>query len=377
MADSKKEIAEPEKKKVESTTPSSPKKEKREKQPWENAEGIKEVADILLGNNGLKVREGVELGKRVHYFKGSKLTEFLLTNESSAKARPKVDDKKEAHRVGKMLLKFQLIHKSERNKENKKLLNPLTGNQDWDDKAYYTWIYQGSQTFNHFMTGLLIISFLAVTCFPIWPKWMKVAIWYCSVTILIIFFIISVIRLIVAAIFWIFGVEFWILPRLFDESITFAQSFVPLYSYEKVSSEDSWYYRLGLAVSFISFTVWMMNQPSEFDEFMMASRKFTDDLYSGNLLPDRSQQSKDNIDKVKIPDLDELMAEQEENPFPDEQSEEDLVDKFMEEKFFSGDKVNEEEDEDGVDEDKEEDDSGKGEGSAEGADEDGEARGDK
>ena len=131
MADSKKEIAEPEKKKVESTTPSSPKKEKREvrslsefllfahhvshkhflraqqKQPWENAEGIKEVADILLGNNGLKVREGVELGKRVHYFKGSKLTEFLLTNESSAKARPKVDDKKEAHRVGKMLLKFQ------------------------------------------------------------------------------------------------------------------------------------------------------------------------------------------------------------------------------------------------------------------------------
>jgi hypothetical protein len=73
--------------------------------------------------------------------------------------------------------------------------------QDWDDKAIYTWMYQGSQTFNHLMTGLLIISFLAVTCFPIWPKWMKVAIWYCSVTILIIFFIISVIRLVVAVSF--------------------------------------------------------------------------------------------------------------------------------------------------------------------------------
>ena len=218
----------------------SPRKSpKAEKAPWETADGIKEVADLLLGNNGLKIREGVELGKRVHYFKGikdfgaafvanvsdkmyavlcvgAKLTEFLLTNDSKASARPDVSEKKDAHKVGKMLLKHQcvlsveifswplltpisyrLIHKSDRNPENKKLLSP-NGNQDWDDKAYYTWIYQGSQTFNHFMTGLLIISFLAVTCFPIWPKWMKVAIWYCSVTILIIFFIISVIRLIVA-----------------------------------------------------------------------------------------------------------------------------------------------------------------------------------
>ena len=125
----------------------------------------------------------------------------------------------------------------------------------------------------------------------------------------------------VQAIFWVFGVEFWILPRLFDESITFAQSFVPLYSYEKVTS-DHFYDRVALVVAFISFTVWMANQPSEFDEFIMASRKFTDDLYSGNLLPDRSQQSRDNIDKVKIPDLDDLMKESEENPFPDEKTEE-------------------------------------------------------
>lgn len=317
-----------------SAAPVSPRKSpKAEKLPWETEKGIKEVADMLLGSNGLKVREGVELGKRVTYFKGSKLTEFLLTNESKAGCRPEVSEKKDAHKVGKMLLKHQLIHKSDRNPDNKKLLSP-SRIQDWDDKAIYTWMYQGSQTFNHLMTGLLIISFLAVTCFPIWPKWMKVAIWYCSVTILIIFFIISVIRLVVAAIFWVFGVEFWILPRLFDESITFAQSFVPLYSYEKVA-EDQFWTRISMAVAFVSFTVWMANQPSEFDEFIMASRKFTDDLYSGNLLPDRSQNSRDNIDKVNIPDLDDLMKDSEENPFPDDPTEEELVDKFMDEKFFN------------------------------------------
>jgi translocation protein SEC62 len=90
-----------------------------------------------------------------------------------------------------------------------------------------------------------------------------------------------------------------------------------------------------MAVAFVSFTVWMANQPSEFDEFIMASRKFTDDLYSGNLLPDRSQNSRDNIDKVNIPDLDDLMKDSEENPFPDDPTEEELVDKFMDEKFFN------------------------------------------
>jgi hypothetical protein len=40
---------------------------------------------------------------------GSKLTEFLLTNESKAGCRPEVSEKKDAHKVGKMLLKHQCV----------------------------------------------------------------------------------------------------------------------------------------------------------------------------------------------------------------------------------------------------------------------------
>ena len=94
--------------------------------------------------------------------------------------------------------------------------------------------------------------------------------------------------MIVFLIFWIFGVEFWILPRLYDESITFAQSFVPLYTYEKLE-EGQELYRLGLLAMTAFFVYWAASQPSEFDEFLLASRKFTDDLYSGNLLPERAQ----------------------------------------------------------------------------------------
>ena len=43
---------------------------------------------------------------------------------------------------------------------------------------------------------------------------------------------------------------------------------------------------------------------------MIKSQKsFLDDLYSGNLLTDMSQQSKDDIDKPKIKSLDDLLQE--------------------------------------------------------------------
>ena len=52
-------------------------------------------------------------------------------------------------------------------------------------------------------------------------------------------------------------------------------------------------------------------------------------------MPERSQQEKDDIDKVKMPSLDELMREQEENLFESGEDEDEIVDRFMEEKFFS------------------------------------------
>jgi translocation protein SEC62 len=317
---------------------------------WETEEGMKKVADALRGTNGVKIRQGVELGKRIEFFKGEKLITWLLESENPK--RPDIDDRKEATRLARLLLRNQFFHRSEKSEDNKKMLRP-TKAQEWDDKGYYTWMYEGSKTFSHFMTGALIVTFLACTCFPIWPKWMKVAIWYCSVTLLIIFFIISVIRMIVFLIFWIFGVEFWILPRLYDESITFAQSFVPLYTYEKLE-EGQELYRLGLLAMTAFFVYWVASQPSEFDEFLLASRKFTDDLYSGNLLPERAQAEKDDIDKVVIPDLDDLLNEQDDGE-GGPVDEEDVVSKFMDEKFFSEDGKDEDEDDNG-EEDKADDD---------------------
>lgn len=42
---------------------------------------------------------------------------------------------------------------------------------------------------------------------------------------------------------------------------------------------------------------------------MKSNRQFVDDLYEGNLLADMSQQAKDDIDKIKIPTIDDLLSD--------------------------------------------------------------------
>ena len=61
---------------------------------------------------------------------------------------------------------------------------------------------------------------------------------------------------------------------------------------------------------FVAFCVWVYQQPTEFDEYVQAQKDFLDDLYSGALLNDMSQQDIENIDRV-IP-LEELLQMEEE-----------------------------------------------------------------
>lgn len=59
----------------------------------------------------------------------------------------------------------------------------------------------------------------------------------------------------------------------------------------------SGYYRVGLIIAFAMFIAWVMSQPTDFDTFVEGQKTFVDDLYSGNLLTDFSQASKDRMDR--------------------------------------------------------------------------------
>lgn len=183
------------------------------------------------------------------------------------------------------------------------------------------------------MSAALIVGFLFCVCFPIWPQFLRVFVWYMSVTFTLFIFGLITARALLFFFIWILGYEFWFLPNLFDESLGFFDSFKPTYSFE-ATKPGQLPYRLGIAVAFFSFCWWAVTQPSEFDGFVAAQGDFIKDLYAGTLLSDVSQADKDNIDKPKMQSLDDLLksldAEDEENEnFREEEDEEVKIDSLL------------------------------------------------
>jgi len=93
-------------------------------------------------------------------------------------------------------------------------------------------------------------------------------------------------------------------------------------------------YRAGIAVAFFSFSYWAVTQPSEFDGFVAAQGDFIKDLYAGTLLSDMSQNDKENIDKPKMPSLEDLLKnldsdDEEEKAKTEEESIDALFDNLM------------------------------------------------
>lgn len=161
-------------------------------------------------------------------------------------------------------------------------------------------------------TGAIIAVVIGFTLLPIWPEFAKKILWYCSVTFLIATLAFCLIRFLLFLFMWLLGYEFWIFPRLFDESLSFQDSFKPIYSFDK-GTPGQGYYRVGVVVLIIGFVYWACTQPTEFDGFIKAQRDFIDDIYSGNLLADVAQEHKDNIDRTRrVPNIEDLLREMEE-----------------------------------------------------------------
>ena len=202
---------------------------------------------------------------------------------------------------------------------------------------------------SHLMTTLLILGFIACVCFPIWPTFLRLWVWYLSVTFLLFVFGLITARALLFLFVWMAGYECWFLPNLFDETLGFVESFQPVFSFEP-TMPGQLPYRLGVAIAFFSFCYWAVTQPSEFDGFVTAQGDFLKDLYAGTLLSDMSQEEKENIDKPKMQSLDDLLKslEQEDdegkdNLFDEDLDEEDKLDSLLDNLVDNEEDVHEEE----------------------------------
>lgn len=302
--------------------------EEDEEEFYEDVENLKKLCNFLRSNEGPPVREAVEMEKRVHYLKGEKLVNFLVEPKKGTKwpkDLPRFESRPEAIAVCKELCRYQFIHRSEKRGKGELAVSRV---RDFDESGYFTWIYEGDKTFSHMMTTVLIIGFLCCTCFPIWPQFLKIFVWYMSVTLLIFLFFLITARGFAFLCIWILGYDFWFLPNLFDESLGFVDSFKPVIHFEK-TKDGQLLYRLAIGVGFFSFCYWAVTQPSEFDGFKAAQVDFIKDLYAGTLLSDMSQSEKENIDKPKMPTLDDILKMESEDSEDVALTEEEEVDSLL------------------------------------------------
>lgn len=312
---------------------------------YESEENLMKLCDFLRSNEGPAVREAVEMDKRVTYLKGEKLVSYMLEPRKDAKwpkKLPRIQSRQEAIAICKELCRIQFIHRSE--KQGKGQLT-MSRNRDFDETAYFTWIYEGNQAFSHMMTGVLIAGFLFCTCFPIWPTFLKVFVWYLSVSLLIFIFFLVTSRGAIFLSVWILGYDFWVLPNLFDESLGFVESFKPVVSFEK-TREGQLQYRIGIAVAVGSFCYWAVTQPSEFDGFKQGQVDFIKDLYAGTLLSDMSQKDKEDIDKPRMPTLEDLLKKLDSSDDEEELTEEEEAERLLDNLVEDEDENIEDEDED-------------------------------
>eukprot|EP00922_Rhytidocystis_sp_ex-Travisia-forbesii_P055242 GHVS01081821.1.p1 GENE.GHVS01081821.1~~GHVS01081821.1.p1 ORF type:complete len:336 (-),score=64.46 GHVS01081821.1:168-1175(-) len=114
----------------------------------------------------------------------------------------------------------------------------LCSRQLFDDSSYYIVHYEGSKTTRYVMLGLIITVVLVLCMFPAWPLKLKIGVWYTSVFFMAFIIAVVVARLATFVLFWFFGVDFWVLPNLFDEEAGVLDSFRPAYSWER--RKDDW-----------------------------------------------------------------------------------------------------------------------------------------
>lgn len=61
-----------------------------------------------------------------------------------------------------------------------------------------------------------------------WCRPPQVWLWYVSVTLLAFMLGFLLLRFLAFLFFWVMGYEYWFLPNLFDESLSFVDSFKPV-----------------------------------------------------------------------------------------------------------------------------------------------------
>ncbi|XP_067950642.1 translocation protein SEC62-like isoform X2 [Watersipora subatra] len=151
------------------------------------------------------------------------------------KTKPKDEEAKETTSEEKS-------EKSKKPKKVKKLKLEMSDGQYFEDgREIFVWIYEpGWQKF--FIGFAILATAIALCCYPLWPEWLRIAVYYLSLVgaaFLAVIIALAIVRYIVWAIIYVITWRrhsFFLFPNL-TEDCGVLESFVPIYTYTDLSKE--------------------------------------------------------------------------------------------------------------------------------------------
>lgn len=257
--------------------------------------------------------------KRGPYVKGRGLLEWCKDQEFRLPFKATVEN---VAILTECMIKYEVLIKGELVNKERRVIKPVKMESPYVFKPgdFYVWHYEGDPMKRNILMGLIVGVVFFFCLMPAWPRVMKIGVWYTSVTFLLGIFVFSCLRMLLWVTVWICtGWNLTVFPYIFIDGIPISDAFTPWGGaawgsygswYKDESGATMRYYRVGTLVALIGIGFWVYSQPTEFDDYMSATKGFTDDLYSGNLLSDMSQNSKENIDKPKYQSLADILFEE-------------------------------------------------------------------
>lgn len=224
---------------------------------------IFEIAKVLRKHEALKQRKGLFQNNPTDFFRYKRFLRALNSKDYINKSSNQPDiypsvinsdthefDEEKAKRIFITLISNQIILPVKKLHSNELKEHNLKPNKDYPnliptDKAilqpneYYIWNYNPKSIWDYVIVFGIVIIILALVCYPLWPLKMRRATYYISIAalwIIVAFFVIAIIRLILAILSYPFtrGEKsvglFWLFPNFFEDC-GILDSFKPLYGF--------------------------------------------------------------------------------------------------------------------------------------------------
>lgn len=217
------------------------------------------LVKCILAKKGVEQKSAAEIGrKKIDYFRGKDLVQFLLRNEQPLKKHCKAAleqyldgdapaDAEDAEKLGQALMRKGFISKAK--------YVPLEGHDEsakrrkwpdrlqvaegkFDSEEFYIIRWEGDTTWRNIMLFFLLILLTVIFLHKIWPNWAKIGAWYILLFFCILYICVELLRNGCFVLGWTIGFEFWILPNFNDDYCPFLDTFKPLWSCER--RKDGW-----------------------------------------------------------------------------------------------------------------------------------------